>query len=93
MPAIRAVKANRRHESVRTRLVEAADYLEHRGAHVILAACTEIPVVMSAADIRLPLVDATEELARRAVREALERDARSATPPPLVAGGRFPLRR
>ncbi|MEZ4522645.1 MAG: amino acid racemase [Thermomicrobiales bacterium] len=92
MPAIRAVKANNRHESVRSRLVEAAEYLEERGAHVVLAACTEIPVVLSDADITLPLVDATEELAKAAVREALDRDARSAAPPPLVAGGRFPSR-
>ncbi|CAN5704690.1 hypothetical protein BH23CHL2_BH23CHL2_13000 [soil metagenome] len=93
MPAIRAVKANNRHESVKTRLIETADYLEQRGAHVILAACTEIPVVLSADDIRLPLVDATEELARAAVREALDIDLRTTKSPPLVAGGRFSLLR
>ncbi len=86
MPAIRAVKANNRHDSVRARLIEAADYLEQRGAHVILAACTEIPVMLSASDINVPLVDATAELAKGAVREALERDARHASPPPVVSG-------
>ncbi len=86
MPAIRAVKANSRHESVRSRLVEAADFLEKRGAHVILAACTEIPVMLSASDINIPLVDATAELAKSAVREALDLDARNATTPSLVSG-------
>ena len=88
MPAIRAVKANNHHESVRSRLVEAADYLEQRGAHAVLAACTEIPVVLSDGDISLPLIDATAELARAAVREALERDVRSAAPPLIISGGR-----
>ena len=89
MPAIRAVKANNRHTSVRSRLVEAADYLERRGAHAILAACTEIPVILTADDISLPLIDATEELAKASVREALERDARRASTPLAVAGGWF----
>lgn len=93
MPAIRAVKANSRHESVRARLVEAAEYLEKRGAHVVLAACTEIPVMLSDDDIAIPLVDATAELARGAVREALDRDARHATTPSLVSGGTWLRRR
>lgn len=87
MPAIRAVKANSRHESVRARLVEAAENLEQRGAHVVLAACTEIPVMLSATDLNIPLVDATAELAKGAVREALDRDARNAETPSLVSGG------
>lgn len=93
MPAIRAVKANSRHDSVRARLVEAAEFLEKRGAHVILAACTEIPVILSQQDISLPLVDATAELARGAVREALDRDARNAETPSLVSGGTWLRRR
>lgn len=88
MPAIRAVKANNLHKSVRSRLVEAADYLEQRGAHAVLAACTEIPVVLSAEDVCLPLIDATAELAKATVREALDRDARSAVAPLVVTGGR-----
>lgn len=88
MPAIRAVKANNYHESVRSRLVEAAEFLERRGAHAVLAACTEIPVVLSADDINLPLIDATQELAKATVREALDRDARRAVQPPAVSGGR-----
>jgi aspartate racemase len=90
MPAIRAVKANSRHESVRSRFVEAADNLDKRGAHVILAACTEIPVMLSASDIGIPLVDATAELAKGAVREALDRDARRATTPSLISGANRP---
>jgi aspartate racemase len=78
MPAIRAVKANNRHESVTSRLVEAAESLEQRGAHLILAACTEIPLALAADDLHVPLVDATAELAKAAVREALDRDVRNA---------------
>lgn len=75
MSSIRAVKANRVQSSVTARLAEAAESLAGRGAHVVLAACTEIPVVLRSDDISLPLVDATEVLAIRAVREALARDA------------------
>jgi aspartate racemase len=78
MPAIRAVKASHRHESVTSRLVEAAESLEQRGAHLILAACTEIPLALAPGDLHVPLVDATAELAKAAVREALERDLRNA---------------
>ncbi|MFW6075950.1 MAG: aspartate/glutamate racemase family protein, partial [Chloroflexota bacterium] len=74
MPSIRAVKANRRDPSVTRRLADAADSMAARGAHVILAACTEIPVVLHSDDLTTPLVDATEALAQRAVREAQRRD-------------------
>lgn len=70
MPAIQAVKAGEPHESSTAWLVEAARSLEARGAQVILAACTEIPVVLQQRHLSLPLVDATESLAHRAVATA-----------------------
>jgi aspartate racemase len=37
------------------------------GAQVILAACTEVPLLLEAGDLSVPFVDATEILAVRAV--------------------------
>lgn len=74
MSAIGAVKANDLDQSVTGRLAEAGEVLVERGAQVVLAACTEIPVVLTAGDLSVPLVDATEALARYAVREAQRRD-------------------
>lgn len=76
MPSIRAVKAGYLQDSVTSRLVEAAEALIERGAQVILAACTEIPVALTADDLNAPLVDATDSLARRAIYEAQQRDGR-----------------
>jgi aspartate racemase len=73
--AIREVKAGRTDRATTTALlVEAAETLAGRGAQVILAACTEIPVVLSRRDLRYPLVDATEELAKLAVAAARRLD-------------------
>ena len=48
-------------------LASAALRLKERGADVVILGCTEIPVVLTAADAPLPLIDATAALARRAV--------------------------
>ena len=37
------------------------------GAQVILAACTEVPLLLTAGDLAVPLVDATQILAERAI--------------------------
>lgn len=38
-----------------------------RGAEVIIAGCTEVPLVLGANDVPVPFIDSTEELARRTV--------------------------
>lgn len=44
--------------------------LENEGCDAVALACTEIPLLISAADSRLPILDSTRLLARAAVREA-----------------------
>ena len=82
MAAIAAVKAGKYGRDSTALLVEAADGLVERGADVLLAACTEIPIVLRARDVSVPLVDATSELARAAVETAQHLDdaARAGTP-------------
>ena len=62
------VKAGHHHHPRRWLEVVAAG-LVAQGADVVVAGCTEVPVVLSATDVTVPLVDATEVLARAAVRE------------------------
>ncbi|HEX6988028.1 MAG TPA: amino acid racemase [Bacillota bacterium] len=64
-------------EPARRRLLDAARDLERRGAQAIVLGCTELPLVLGPADCDLPVIDATEILARAAVREALRDDRRA----------------
>lgn len=74
MAAINEVKAGRVQRSATSLLVEAGESLVARGADVLLAACTEIPVVLQQRHIDTPLVDATDALALLAVSTAIHLD-------------------
>lgn len=80
--AIQAVKAGQVGRETTALLVEAADELVRRGADVLIAACTEIPLVLQARDVGVPLIDATQELALAAAATAQRLDdaARAGTP-------------
>lgn len=71
MAAIGQVKAGLVEQSATDLLVQASESLVKRGADVLLAACTEIPVVLQQRHINAPLVDATDTLAQVAVSTAL----------------------
>jgi len=45
--------------------------MKARGAECVILGCTEIPLVVTAADSPLPILDSTRLLAKYAVREAL----------------------
>ena len=70
MAAIGKVKAGSELQDATSLLVEAGESLAERGAGVLLAACTEIPVVLQQRHISTPLVDATDTLAQLAVATA-----------------------
>ncbi len=57
MTAIRMVKAGRARPEAATALTMAADDLIDRGAQLIIAGCTEIPLALRPDDLRCPLVD------------------------------------
>ncbi len=71
MPAIYGVKTGEPLETPRRRIREAAEHLRGRGAEAIIAGCTEVPLILTPADLPVPLVDPTWLLARAAVRRAL----------------------
>lgn len=49
-----------------------ADALVQRGAEIVIAACTEIPLVLDASVLTVPLISTTDVLARRTVALAKE---------------------
>lgn len=56
--------------SVRARARDAASALLSRGAQAIVLGCTELPLVLDAKDLAVPVLDGTEILAAAAIREA-----------------------
>ncbi len=56
----------------RETMAALAHRLVGKGARAVVAGCTEVPLVLSAADLTVPFLDATEELARRCVAACLE---------------------
>ncbi len=71
MEAIYRVKAEGAHPVLRERIRGAAEHLIRRGAEVIVAGCTEVPLLLQDGDLSIPVVDATIVLAEAAVRAAL----------------------
>lgn len=63
-PCVDAIKAGDRSDAVRAALAAEAARLVAAGADVIIAACTEVPLLLRAGDVRVPFVDATAALAR-----------------------------
>ncbi len=62
MPLIYAVKRGDTGPEVRAAMAAQAQLLVDAGADVILAACTEVPLVFAPGDIEAPVVSATDAL-------------------------------
>ncbi len=60
------IKAGR-YDRPRQLLTEAAEELARAGAEAVIAGCTEIPLVLKPGMVSVPVIDATEALARAAV--------------------------
>lgn len=70
MDAIYMVKASIL-EKARQILLEQARKLEARGCDVVIAGCTEIPLVLKDGDLGIEVVDATDVLAKACVKYGL----------------------
>jgi aspartate racemase len=77
MAAIRAVKGGDTGPRVRARVHAVMGSLVRRGAQAIVLGCTELPLVADQRDVRVPVLDGTEILARAAIREAGENPDRT----------------
>lgn len=62
--AVNAIKAGDRSAAPRAALAGEAARLAAAGADVVIAACTEVPLVLGQTDVAVPLIDSTAALAR-----------------------------
>jgi aspartate racemase len=61
-PLVNAVKAGDTGPEIRAAMAAEAARLVAKGADAIIAACTEVPLVLTAADVSVPFTDATAAL-------------------------------
>lgn len=66
MPGILAVKAGKIEEGQEL-LIRAGNCLKQRGANALVLGCTEIPIALAGESLGIPLIDATDALAEKAV--------------------------
>ncbi|MGB5352713.1 MAG: amino acid racemase [Woeseia sp.] len=71
MTLIDCVKAGDQSKAVSNGMAAIARSLIEQGAEVIVAGCTEIPLVLHQPQLTVPLINSTDELARRTVELAL----------------------
>ena len=70
MTLIRSIKGGKRTEDTARGMAALADALASRGAGAIIAACTEIPLVLDQDAVSVPLVSSTDALAEITVKLA-----------------------
>ena len=70
MKAIYAVKAGDLSNEVKGNIIKIAQKLIDKEAEVIIAGCTEIPLILKEGDVSVPIIDPTQVLAKVAVQKA-----------------------
>ena len=70
MNAIYAVKAGDLSNEVKGNIIKIAQKLIDKEAEVIIAGCTEIPLILKEGDVSVPIIDPTRILAKAAVQKA-----------------------
>lgn len=67
MECIYAVKGDTVTEETRTTMKEISQKMIDAGAQAIIAGCTEIPLILEAADLKVAYINSTEELAKACI--------------------------
>jgi aspartate racemase len=70
MALLYRIKAGDTGPDARSGMKALADALIGAGAEAVIAGCTEIPLVLGAADLSVPLIDSTDALARATIAAA-----------------------
>ncbi|MDY0163562.1 aspartate/glutamate racemase family protein [Desulfobotulus sp.] len=70
MAAIRTIKTSVYGDEVRAALQAAGDSLVHKGAELLLVACTELSIISEGLEARVPMLDASQILAEAIVKKA-----------------------
>lgn len=72
MAALYRIKSGAMGTAERDAFLACAREVAAAGAEAVVAGCTEVPLLLSPSDLSIPLIDATEALAERAVAWAKE---------------------
>ena len=72
MDLLYAVKRGEKGTAVRAAMAELAADLVAAGAQAVVAGCTEVPLVLAAGDVGVPLVNSTDVLVEITIAAALE---------------------
>lgn len=67
MDILYRIKSGETGPAIRALMAACAGGLEKQGVDAIVAGCTEVPLVLSAADLAVPLIDGSAELAKASV--------------------------
>lgn len=70
MTLVFRIKAGERDEAMGREMAALAEDLASRGASLIISGCTEIPLVLDEADVRVPLVSSSDLLVQRTIEYA-----------------------
>jgi aspartate racemase len=75
MTLLYQIKRGNRSDGVRAEMRALADVLIEAGAEVVVAGCTEVPLVLAQPDIAKPLLDTTAVLVERTLAYARDGEA------------------
>ena len=70
MDLIYMVKSGILSEEMKSQIIKISEEQIKKGAQAIIAGCTEIPLILKDKDIKVPIIDPTNILAKRAVKES-----------------------
>jgi aspartate racemase len=72
MKAVFGIKAGSDKQTSEDLLAQAGDHVVRKGAELIVLGCTEIPLAFNPARVDVPVVNATQVLAERAIQTYYE---------------------
>lgn len=70
MALVFRIKAGERDDAMGREMAALAEDLASRGANLIISGCTEIPLVLDEADVRVPLISSSDLLVQRTIEYA-----------------------
>ena len=73
MDIIYKIKSSILSKEMKNQMIAISEELIKKGAEAIIAGCTEIPLILKDKDIKVPIIDPTNILAKKAVKEAKKR--------------------
>ena len=70
MDIIYKIKSNILSKEIKIQIIKIDEKQIKKGSQAIIAGCTEIPLILKNEDIKVPVIDPTNILAKRAIEEA-----------------------